>query len=363
MSSFDLRKLIIDVFNPEPGERVVVLCDVPREGISDSTEWQERRQMAEEWRRELVRLGRERGFSVARLVTYPATGAHNADLPEWGMQGGQRVRLADVLALSTLFLALTQFSATAPLSRLAKAHGDLRGASMPGVSRRMEETALSADYRTVARRCHVLATRLRRAVEARITFSTGDRVTFDLRYRRPHADDGRLHRQTKKDFPLLNLPSGEAFVVPYEGERGGEPSKTQGRIPAVINGEMMVFIVRRNRIVAVEGDGPQAAAQRAYFAVDPARTNIAELGLGCNDRAVVHGNILEDEKAGLHWAFGRSDHLGGTVGTDAFASPAYVVHYDIVYAVGHPIVAKRVVLVYKDGSQETIMKDGVYTLW
>ena len=35
--------------------------------------------------------------------------------------------------------------------------------------------------------------------------------------------------------------------------------------------------------------------------------------------AEVTGCVLEDEKAGFHWAFGRSDHLGGVVGVPAGA--------------------------------------------
>ena len=74
----------------------------------------------------------------------------------------------------------------------------------------------------------------------------------------------------------------------------------------------MLYKVRENKIVEVVGDGPQAAKQREYFGVDPARCNICELGLGTNDKAVVTGNILEDEKAsGFHWAYGQSDHIGG----------------------------------------------------
>jgi leucyl aminopeptidase (aminopeptidase T) len=44
-------------------------------------------------------------------------------------------------------------------------------------------------------------------------------------------------------------------------------------------------------------------------------TNIAELGVGTNERAILTGEILEDEKiAGtIHIAFGASAGIGGTV--------------------------------------------------
>ena len=45
---------------------------------------QMRREMAEDWRQAFVRLGAERGFEVRPLVSFPATGANNADLPEKG---------------------------------------------------------------------------------------------------------------------------------------------------------------------------------------------------------------------------------------------------------------------------------------
>ena len=44
-------------------------------------------------------------------------------------------------------------------------------------------------------------------------------------------------------------------------------------------------------------------------------TNIAELGIGTNEKAKLTGNILEDEKilGTVHVAFGASAAIGGTV--------------------------------------------------
>jgi hypothetical protein len=87
--------------------------------------------------------------------------------------------------------------------------------------------------------------------------------------------------------------------------------------------ELVLFRVQENRMVEVIGDSPEAAQIRDYIAVDEARRNIAELGLGCNDKAVISGNVLEDEKVlGMHWALGRSDHIGGTVGVTDFSDPS-----------------------------------------
>ena len=43
--------------------------------------------------------------------------------------------------------------------------------------------------------------------------------------------------------------------------------------------------------------------------------NLAELGIGTNDKAEIVGNILEDEKAfnTIHIAFGDNKSMGGTV--------------------------------------------------
>ncbi len=353
---FDLNKLIQDVFAPQPDERVLVMVDIPHRDLADNPDWQDRRVMAEEWRAAFETFP----VVVHPLLSFPATGAGNADLPAEGRMNNQPVSIAQVMAGSHIVVAMTEFSATAPLAALARNHKTLRVASMPGVLRRMEQSALSADYREVARKTYILNERLTRAETARITFSTGHVMDFDLRHRRGHADDGLCHRGRK--FPVINLPSGEAFIVPYEGERKGEPSRTGGRIPMIVKGEPFVLSIEANRIVEVLGDGPAAAEMRSFLDTDAARRNVAELGLGCNDRAVARGNVLEDEKVGMHWAYGRSEHLGGTVGPDAFQRPEHVVHQDVVYAPGLEVTVSSIRLTYPASGEEEIMRDGAYVI-
>jgi len=357
----NLEKFFQDVFAVEPGERVLVLTDQPHDELRDSPAWQDRRRMAGEWRDAFAGLGARIGFEVLPLVGYPATGRNNADLPLGAMVDRGR-SLEAALDDATLAVALTEFSPSAPLAMRSVTVKDFRAATLPGVERRMEQTALAADYADVARRCRILAGYLRGAHAADVVFATGHRCRFDLRHRELDLDDGQLPRN-RSGMRLINLPSGEAAQSPYEGEIPGDESRTCGELPALWDGRILALAVERNRIVDVRGPEPVAGRWRAFFAEDPARANIAEFAFGCNPRAVVTGNVLEDEKAGFHWAYGRSEHLGGTVGPDAFRSPANVVHQDTVYAKGSPIELASVHLDRADGTRPQIIGAGEYLVF
>jgi leucyl aminopeptidase (aminopeptidase T) len=358
---FDVKKLLTDVFDPQPGETVTFAVDLPHGEIADHESWSARREMAERWRSAMAEIAAERGFAVQPMLFFDATGANNADLPARARLGDEEVDLAQALESSTLVVAMTQFSATAPLANLAEENDDFRAASMPGVEERMESTALAADYSVVAARCKAIFDAMEGAVLCDVLFSTGHRCFFDLRHRDPEMDDGFLPRGKDGDR-IINLPSGETFVVPYEGEYEGVPSWTSGTIPVMEGDELVLFHVVANSIVIVEGDGPVAARYAEFFDLDAARANIAEVAFGVNECAEVTGVVLEDEKAGFHWAFGRSDHLGGVVGVEDFDQSENVVHQDIVYAKGNKILAERVVLMHPDGRQVVVIDGAEYTI-
>jgi len=353
---FDLEKLIVDVFAPQRGDVLTIMYDLPHGEIRDSEQWRARREMAESWRQTIIDISDRYGLVVNPMVTYDATGAHNGDMPEHGMCGGKAIRLEDIIKSSTMIISMPQYSASAPLIGFTKKYAHLRVASMPMATKSMEETGLSADYRNIAATCAQLAPLFERANGIEVTFSTGHTCYFDIANRKTaYQDNGLLHPGAGKEaFQLRNLPSGEVCMCPNEAD----DSRTAGEIPAVFGDETIVFVVENNQIIHVEGDGLIVEQMRQKFHQEVALRNIAEVAIGCNDKAVVTGNVLEDEKAGFHWAYGRSDFLGGKVGPADFSSPERVYHKDIVYARGNPIVCQRLDFIFPDGTRKTAIVDG-----
>jgi len=353
--AFQLGKFFVDVFAPQKGDVLTVMYDLPHDDVQDHAAWKERREMAVDWHDQISTFASKLNLKVNPLLIHDATGAHARDLPEFGQSDGKQVRIEDAIKDSTIFISMPQFSATAPLLAFTRKYENLRVASMPLVSKAMENTGLAADYNKVARLCALMVPLFEQAEGVEVIFSTGHAMYFDLSDNKPiNQDNGRLHPGVDIGFRLRNFPSGETFAVPNEKSN----SKTQGEIPVSYGDEIAVFIVKNNEIVDVQGDGSMAKQRRQEFKDEKALRNIAEVAIGCNDKAVVTGNLLEDEKAGFHWAYGRSEHLGGTVTPRDFSSPEKVLHQDIVYAKGNSIVCQKLDFIFPDGTRKTTIVDG-----
>ena len=333
-------KMFKDVFAPKYGEKVLFLVDKPHDNIIDNQAWNGRREMAVEWYESFKEMGDEIGFTVD-FVKFNATGLHNTPLPD---------NIIDIIRKSNLVLAMTEFSASSSLLPIGKLEGNItRGASMPLVEKRMEETALRADYSQVQKYAGVLYKLLDNAVGADVLFSTGDHLYIDLRNRNPFLEAG----DCTKTGQFINFPSGEACKAPYEAapdeiEEFGE-SKTEGIMPVRYDDELVKFKIKNNKIVEIIGDGIKADQMRKFFEKEKSHRNIAELGLGCNPNAVVTGNALEDEKVGLHIAYGMSTHLGGKVKSD--------MHIDIIYAKDCPVEGTTLTLLNIDGTKTQLIKN------
>jgi leucyl aminopeptidase (aminopeptidase T) len=267
--------------------------------------------------------------------------------------------LREALREASVVLAPTELSATAPLKHLGRELG-FRGATLPDFRREMVPT-LALDWEAVDARVREVAARLDRATAARLTFATphGDyRLRLDLRGGPAHVSGGLIRERGL----VANLPSGETFRVPYEGERPGDPSGSAGVLPVEQEGEIVLYRVAGNRAVEVISPGARSRAEAAALAAESAYGNLAELGIGVLSewgiRAI--GSVLLDEKLGLHIAFGRSDHFGGSVGPRDFRDPARVVHIDHVYVpeCQPNVLARELKLELEDGSSDLLIRDG-----
>ena len=376
LTGSELVALVRRVFVPRPEEKALAfLVDLPDAQVPDDADWAARRAMAQDWAAELSAHAQDLGLAT-HLAIYPNIHTNNGDLPErvWLHAGGPlpasdaldpaaSVSFATLYAEHPILIALTKFSATAPLKLAAKKH-PIRAATMPGFRADMIP-ALRIDYTEVNRRVTLLKNLLDQAEGADFRFGTptGEcALHLDLRHRTGHASGGLL----PDPGVAGNLPSGEAYIVPYEGERPGDPSRTAGIMPVQFGAEVVRYRIENNIAVAVLTEGPASQAEAEHLQREPAYGNLAELGLGVLAAFGLKpiGEILLDEKLGLHLAFGRSDHFGGQVGPAQFSGPGAVIHIDRVYVpeTQPDVQVLAVDLTLPDGSTVALMRDGAYTV-
>ncbi|MBN2246539.1 MAG: hypothetical protein JW755_11915 [Candidatus Aminicenantes bacterium] len=375
----DLINLIDSVFPYLPGDQeLAIMVDIPRNSTNDNSNWRRRRKLAQEWAAFLNSEKKSLHLESIKLIAYPDVGSNNADLPEYAYSihktlpsssdlldpSGKKISFKDLFNSAQLIIAPTEYSTTAPLKIAAKQFG-FRAATMPGFSAAMIP-ALKIDYNEVNRRVLLVKNKLDKAVSAEVVFLIDSEkphtMFFDLRYRKAHASSGKFPERGTAG----NVPSGEAYIVPYEGERK-EISQTNGILPVQIEKEIVLFKVKQNRALLAEGASKEAQLEDQHLKKDPAYGNMAELGFGVlADFGIQPINeILLDEKLGFHVAFGRSEHFGGIIGPKDFSSPASVIHLDRIYipATQPRISIKSIDLTFAKNRKETIMKEGNYTIF
>ena len=215
--------------------------------------------------------------------------------------------VAAALAAARVFIAPTLRSLSHTQARKAASDGGARGATLPGVTEDMLARLMSADFPAMAARSRAVAELLTDADRAHVTCPRGTDLTLDLSGRTAIADDGDL----TADGAFGNLPCGEGFVSPV----GGEGTLVAASLATLgLPDEPVRITVRDGRLADAEGEWGARWAALLDGAGEQGR-NLAELGVGTNERATLTGLILEDEKmlGTVHIAFGASAGIGGTV--------------------------------------------------
>lgn len=224
--------------------------------------------------------------------------------------------IAAALSACDVFIAPTSRSLSHTQARKRASDTGVRGATLPGVTAEMLARVMAVDFVTMARRSHAVAELLDGASSAHVSCPLGTDFELDLSGRAGLADDGDMTAPGS----FGNLPAGEGFIAP----RGGEGTIFASSLaPLGLSDQPAQLTVKAGHIVAAEnGLGPEYL--KRLQAHGELGTNLAELGIGTNDRATLTGNVLEDEKilGTVHVAFGASAGIGGTVSVP--------IHLDVV---------------------------------
>jgi leucyl aminopeptidase (aminopeptidase T) len=224
--------------------------------------------------------------------------------------------LAAAMSACDVFIAPTSRSLSHTRARKRASDAGVRGATLPGVTAGMLARVMAVDFETMAGRSHAVAELLDAASRARVTCPLGTDLELDLTGRAGLADDGNMTAAGA----FGNLPAGEGFIAPLGGDGTVFASSLA---PLGLSEEPVRLTVQDGRLVAAEGGlGPEYL--KRLQAHGELGTNLAELGIGTNDRATLTGNVLEDEKilGTVHVAFGASAGIGGTVSVP--------IHLDVV---------------------------------
>lgn len=334
------EKMVFSIISPKNNEKILIIIDFPTEDIINNERWKNRRELAKEWFDALKIIDSNIKIQVDLLNIHP-TGINNKKIDE---------KTIELIKKYDIIIAMTEYSISSTLAEIARnKKNQCRCISMPQAESRMMNTVYFMDYSKVKKYAHKIKDIINNSTKAIITFSNNDILTIDLRNRTAFADDGDCTTPGK----MINLPSGEGFIAPYEAaddeiEIFGK-SLTEGILPFIYKNKAIRCKIKHNKITEIIDDNPLKEELSNYLKSHPHRENIAELGIGCNPNAIVTGNIIEDEKVGVHIAYGSSTHLGGKIKSD--------IHQDMVYAKGCQIETKTLAFYNEKNETINLVKD------
>ena len=279
-----VRTVVRQCMGVSAGEEVLVICNPVTEEIGA-----------------LMRIEAQGDGADATLAVISERETHAAEPPR---------PVAAAMAAADVVLAPTIQSLSHTAARKAASEAGVRIATLPGVTEEMLARLMNGDLEEMRRRGWAIVNVMNRGARVRITDTNGSDLTFSIEGREGIVDAGEL--SGKGAFG--NLPCGEGFIAPVEGTAEGT-LVVDGSIAAIGLVESPVQLtIEGGHLVGATGD-EGAQLMELLTPHGPDGTNVAELGIGTNEEAILTGNILEDEKifGTAHVAFGASAGIGGTV--------------------------------------------------
>lgn len=217
--------------------------------------------------------------------------------------------IAELMQKFDIVLCPTDKSLTHTDARRNASAKGVRVATFPGITKEVMIRGLGADYKKIAQLTLKLKRRLEKTKIVKVTAPNGTDITMDISNRMVIPSKGLFHKKGEGG----NLPTGEAFVAPIEGKSNGV---------FVVDGSMAGIGVLKNLIkikvekgyaTKITGGSEAVKLEKIIAKFGKKGRNIAEFGIGTNDKARLSGMLLEDEKVlgTVHIALGDNTTMGG----------------------------------------------------
>jgi len=353
-----------------PGERVLVFSDIIRENENVGEADRDRRLRLNAVARQAAEFAKA-AWGRGTFVEFPATAASGVEPPQqlWCATFGDDAvaelekagllgKLLDKSALAAdvdrareivvsrkqeaadIIIAMSNNSTSHTRYRALACATGTRFASLPHFDPDMFHSSMTVDWKALAERTARLVEAVNAAAWIRVTTPNGTDMQICKQGRVAEGDDGLLTH----DGAFGNLPAGEAYLAPLEGKSHGVMVIEWG--PTSKLEQPLKLTVENGVVTAIEGEGPHRVKLENKFAENSNCRNIAELGIGTNEKASRPDNVLEAEKilGTIHIALGDNTGFGGKVNAPF--------HEDYVFY--QPTLIARM----PDGSQRVIIDNG-----
>jgi len=354
------------------GERIVVFSDTVRPGEAVGSSELERRLRLHQAARDAADFA-WRVFGNTTFVDFPATEASGVEPPEslWRAAFGgevvdnlagegilapilskkptpeQEARAREIIlaakdAAARVVIAMSNNSTSHTRFRSLLNLSGTRFASLPHFDPEMFFTSMRVDWQALSKRTWALAERINRAVEILLETTNGTRMRFAKEGRAVAGDDGLLTAPGS----FGNLPAGEVYLAPLEGASEGVMVLEYAPMRKLAS--PLELVVEKGMVIEIRGDEPYRRELEEKLGRSALNRNIAELGIGTNDRATRPDNILEAEKimGTVHIALGDNSGFGGAVSTPFHED--YIFYGPTLTAIGG------------DGSRDILIEKGLF---
>ncbi len=208
-------------------------------------------------------------------------------------------------------LLITTKSLSHTKARKKACKNGARIVTMPGITKSTVNRALDIDYEKLKKIGGKLADIIDNGNNVRIKTKLGTDISFSINGRKAYGRESGIY---DKKGSYGNLPTGEIFVAPVEkGSNGVFVADASFAGIGKLKIPLKIYVKRG---YAVNLKGVNAKKMEGLLdSVGKEGRNIAEFGIGTNEKAKITGNVLEDEKVKgtCHIALGNNTGFGGKV--------------------------------------------------